>query len=221
MGCSWDDEATKEVADRCGTEMMMFHTWGASLPLLLGLAPGPAWESEGGGWLSVITRFETHWEVSVGRSWEVLAWRGWGRGRAERLRASVKRLGRGSVKRLRASVKRLVRGSAKRLRRAGGKRLRRCLQCFCEEHFYFMNMTTFALCVMCCFGPWPNSIEIIVFNCKWNRTLSSVREANKHTRIDTIFFVMDAHLEGWRLGSLKTVNLISLDSSTSFCNASA
>ena len=65
----------------------------------------------------------------------------------------LKRLGRGCVKRLRASVKRLVRGSAKRLRRAGGKKLRRCLQCFCEEHFYFMNMITFALCVICCFGP--------------------------------------------------------------------
>lgn len=73
----------------------------------------------------------------------------------KRLRASVKRLVRGSAKRLRrAGMKRLRRGSIMRLRRAGGKRLRRCLQCFCEgQHFYFMNMTTFALCVMCCFGP--------------------------------------------------------------------
>ena len=50
----------EEVADRCGTETMMFHTWGPSLPLLLGLPSGPAWESEGGGQLSVIMRFETH-----------------------------------------------------------------------------------------------------------------------------------------------------------------
>ena len=49
MGCGWDDKAIKEVADRYGTEMMMFHTWGESSSLLLGLASSPAWESEGGG----------------------------------------------------------------------------------------------------------------------------------------------------------------------------
>ena len=68
MGCSWDDEAIKEVAVRCGTEMIMFCIWGASSPFLLGLASAPAQESEGGGWLSVIMRFEIHLEVSPGRS---------------------------------------------------------------------------------------------------------------------------------------------------------
>ena len=65
----------------------------------------------------------------------------------KRLRASMKRLERGNVKRLR-------RAGVERLRRGNVMRLRRHLWHFCRgQHFYFMNMTTFALCVMCCFGP--------------------------------------------------------------------